>query len=80
MRRNDFASKSDEELTQLTAQWAELSPSERRQLLAEVRGRMARNATAGQRANEPKVSIRVQRRYGRVVRKPDGRVLWCKPG
>lgn len=66
----DLSSKTDAELTELTAQWSTLSPSERRTLLAEVRGRMAAN----QQALRP-MGIRVQRRYGRVVRKADGSVV-----
>jgi len=66
----DLSGKTDAELTELTAQWSNLSPGERRTLLAEVRGRMAAN----QQARRP-AGIRVQRRYGRVVRKPDGSVV-----
>ena len=66
----DLSQKSDSELTQLTAQWSHLSPSERRNLLAEVRGRMA----ASRQARRP-IEVRVQRRYGRIVQKPDGSVV-----
>jgi len=66
----DLSQKTDTELTALTAQWGKLSPSERRQLLAEVRGRMAANREARGR-----VGVQVQRRYGRVVRKSDGSVV-----
>ena len=66
----DLSQRSDTELTALTAQWGSLSPSERRRLLAEVRGRMAAN----KEARRPK-GVRVQRQYGRVVRKPDGSVV-----
>ena len=70
----DLSQKTDTELTELTAQWGKLSPSQRRELLAEVTGRMAanRNVRADVRAN---VGVRVQRRYGRVVRKSDGSVV-----
>ncbi len=67
----DLAARSDVELTALTARWAELDPGQRRALLAEVRSRMVRNTQTPQ----PRVSIRVQRKYGRVVRKPDGSVV-----
>ncbi len=67
----DLAARSDVELTALTARWAELDPGQRRVLLAEVRSRMARN----EQTRQPRVSIRVQRKYGRVVRKPDGSVV-----
>ena len=66
----DLSQRSDTELTALTAQWGSLSPSERRRLLAEVRGRMA----ASKEARRPK-GVRVQRQYGRVVRKSDGSVV-----
>ena len=66
----DLSQRSDKELTALTAQWGNLSPSERRRLLAEVRGRMAAN----QKARRP-IGVRVQRQYGRVVRKADGSVV-----
>lgn len=66
----DLSQRSDQELTALTAQWSSLSPSERRRLLAEVRGRMAANKTA----RRP-IGVRVQRQYGRVVRKSDGSVV-----
>lgn len=74
-----FAARSDAELTALTARWGELNPAQRRQLLAEVRSRMARTNSANARglvgARGGSVDVRVQRRYGRVVRKPDGRVV-----
>ena len=66
----DLSQRSDSELTALTAQWGNLSPSERRRLLAEVRGRMAAN----EKARRP-IGVRVQRQYGRVVRKSDGSVV-----
>jgi len=67
---DDLSAKTDTELTALTAQWSHLSAGERRTLLAEVTRRMA--AT---RAVRPSVGVRVQRRYGRVVRKRDGSVV-----
>ena len=77
-RAGDLASKTDTELTELTAQWASLNPSQRRALLAEVRGRMVAN----QKARPPGmtrstgVRVRVQRQYGRVVRRQsDGSVV-----
>ena len=72
----DVRAKSDQELTELTAQWGQLSPAERRLLLGEVRTRMQRNrAAAAQRrlANAPRV--KVTRRYGRIIRQPDGSVV-----
>jgi hypothetical protein len=70
----DLSAKTDTELTELTAQWSKLSPGERRELLAEVTGRMAANRTA-RAAVRDNVGVRVQRRYGRVVRKRDGSVV-----
>ncbi len=66
-----LAASSDVELTTLTARWAELNPGERRALLAEVRSRMVRSS----QPSRPKMSVRVQRKYGRVVRKSDGSVV-----
>lgn len=75
----DFAARSDAELTALTARWGDLNPAQRRQLLAEVRSRMARTNSANAQgllgARGGSVKVRVQRRYGRVVRKSDGRVV-----
>ena len=66
----DLSTKTDTELTALTARWGSLSPGERRRLLAEVRGRMAANSSASR-----PIGMRVQRQYGRVVRKSDGSVV-----
>jgi predicted Fe-S protein YdhL (DUF1289 family) len=78
----ELSQKTDTELTQLTAQWGHLSPSERRNLLAEVRGRMAaskkiskNNSNTALQIVQGPVRVRVQRRYGRLVRKPDGSVV-----
>lgn len=84
---SDLSEKTDAELTQLTAQWNRLSAADRRTLLAEVRGRMVQSrARKTARRDYPNVlsmrpsqgkvrTIRIQRRYGRVVRKPDGTVV-----
>ncbi len=66
-----YADRTDDELTQIAAGWEQLSQDERRELLAEVRTRMAK---AGETA-VPIVRIQTQRRYGRIVRQPDGSVL-----
>ena len=68
----DYSDKSDEELTVLTSQWADLAPADRRALLAEVRGRM--NAPQ-QASNTIKPRVKITRRYGRIVRKSDGSVV-----
>ena len=71
----DLSTKTDTELTTLTAQWGNLNPRQRRQLLAEVRGRMVVNQQANQKIRRASRGIVVQRRYGRVVRKSDGSVV-----
>jgi len=71
----DLSQRTDTELTALTAQWANLSPMERRHLLAEVRGRMAKGRLTKTRTIRRSIGIRVQRQYGRVVRKSDGSVV-----
>lgn len=63
---------SDEALTQLSADWANLTPAERRSLLTEVKLRMARQRDA-QTARAPKIVA--TRRYGRVIRNADGEVV-----
>lgn len=70
LSQGSLAERSDSELTALTAQWSQLSPEQRRRLLAEVRGRMVNNT----QLRRPQGVI-VQRRYGRVVRKSDGSVV-----
>ncbi len=55
---------SDENLTILASYWGVLGPTERRHLLAEMRGRMARSRTQVQR-----ISIPRGRQYGKVIRK-----------
>ena len=70
LSQEDLSQRSDTELTALTAQWSQLSPEQRRRLLAEVRGRMVNN----RQVQRPQ-GVVVQRRYGRVVRKSDGSVV-----
>ena len=65
-----YAAATDDELTAAAAGWDELSRDERRALLTEVRGRMAESSTA-----VPMLRIQRQRRYGRVIRQPDGSML-----
>jgi len=71
----DLSKKTDVQLTELTAQWSTLTPSQRRELLAEVTGRMNASRNASRKQMGPSVGVRVQRRYGRVVRKSDGSVV-----
>lgn len=66
-----YASYSNEALTALAAEWDTLDVHQRRALLTEVRQRMAQRG-----AREPGViKIRTERRYGRIIRQPDGRVI-----
>lgn len=78
---DQISQKTDAELTELTARWSELSASERRTVLREVRHRMRAsvNRSAQAKANYQKQlrrqgasGIVVQRRYGR---KSDGSVV-----
>jgi len=66
----DYSSFSHHQLTELGARWDELGEGERRALLQEVKHRMAR-----QKGSDGVLQIRAQRRYGRIVRQSDGRVL-----
>ncbi len=67
----DYRSFSDQELTAQAAQWDALDKHQRRALLTEMKSRMAR----GGRGGEPVLHIRTERRYGRLIRQPDGRVI-----
>ena len=55
--RSDYRNSSDAELTQLVRNWAQLSPTERRLLLSEIRTRMkqadAQGVTDGEAKREP---------------------------
>lgn len=65
-----YAAKSDKELTALSAQWQDLPRLDRQVLLREVKMRMAR-----QRGRQGSVQIRTERRFGRLLRQPDGSVV-----
>lgn len=67
----DYADKTHYELTELSARWDDLDSAQRRALLQEVKRRMARDGNA----RDGVLMIRTQRRYGRMVRQADGRVL-----
>jgi len=69
---NPYSDHSDQELTNIAADWEGLSEDQRRALLTEMRGRM--DAKKGDDKG-PIVAIRTQRRYGRLVRQPDGSVV-----
>jgi hypothetical protein len=66
-----YASYTNEALTALAAQWDTLDVHERRALLTEVRQRMAQRGARGPGT----IQIRTERRYGRIIRQPDGRVV-----
>ncbi len=68
--QKSYETHSDQELTDLAAQWDVLSTHERRALLTEMKGRMASGGNAG-----PVMQIRSERKYGRIIRQPDGRVI-----
>ena len=65
-----YRDRSDEELTALAADWDSLDRHQRRALLTEMKLRMARS---GER--EGVLHIRTERRYGRIIRQSDGRVI-----
>jgi hypothetical protein len=65
-----YADKSDRELTDLAAGWESLSEEQRRALLTEIKARMHTNS-----GKVPVLTIKTERRYGRIVRQPDGSLL-----
>ncbi len=65
--RLSYASVSDEDLTAIAARWDALDAQQRRALLSEVKMRMKRKGTA-----EGVLRVNVRRRYGTVVRSPNG--------
>ena len=65
--RISYASVSDEDLTAIAARWDGLDAQQRRALLSEVKMRMKRNGTG-----EGVLQANVRRRYGTVVRHPNG--------
>ena len=66
----DYSGYSHHELTEVGARWDDLDAPARQALLREVKLRMARRPDA-----KGVLQIRTQRRYGRIVRRSDGRVL-----
>jgi hypothetical protein len=62
--------RSDEELTVMAAQWDALDRHQRRVLLTEMKSRMSGNG-----AGAGTLRIRTERRYGRIIRQPDGRLI-----
>ena len=68
---NPYSASSDAELTRIAADWESLTEDQRRALLTEMRARME----AKNDGSRPVIEIRAQRRYGRLVRQPDGSVV-----
>lgn len=66
----EYADRTDKQLTELAANWANLSEDQRRALLTEIKARM--HASAGK---VPVLTIKTERRYGRIVRQPDGSLV-----
>jgi hypothetical protein len=69
-KKNPYANRSDEELAAMAAGWDALGQHERRFLLTEMKRRMARKGD-----HSGVIRIRTERRYGRIIRQPDGRVI-----
>jgi hypothetical protein len=70
IQKNPYADRSDEELAAMAAGWDALGQHERRSLLTEMKLRMARKGD-----HSGIIRIRTERRYGRIIRQPDGRVI-----
>ncbi len=64
-----YADKTDAELTALASNWETMNSVSRRALLTEMKGRMLASG------KPPLVRIHARRRYGRLVRQPDGRMV-----
>ena len=81
--RSEYRNSSDAELTQLVRNWAQLSPTERRLLLSEIRSRMkqadAQGVSDGEaNASQPQANLNrvlAQRTYGRTTQRSDGSVV-----
>ena len=71
----DYSAKTDQELNVLLADWDTLREDEQRALLPEVKLRMIRSKDRG-----GVFRIRTERRYGRIVRRADGKVLRFETG
>lgn len=65
-----YGEYSDQQLNALAADWDSLDRHQRRALLTEMKLRMARKGT-----DQSVLHIRTERRYGRLIRKSDGRVI-----
>ncbi len=65
-----YSNMTDAELSQLASDWESMSQEDRRALLTEIRTRMS---TASD--DRPIIQIKTERRYGRIIQRPDGSVL-----
>ena len=70
-----YSAKTDQEINALLANWDLLGEDERRALLPEVKLRMIRSKDRGS-----VIHIRTERRFGRIVRRADGKVLRIETG
>ena len=68
--KKPLSAKSDAQLTEIARRWNDLSTDERDALITEVKSRMARGGN-----REGVLRIRLTRRYGTVVRHPNGATL-----
>ena len=71
---NTFESYTDEELSVIASDWESLTSEQRRDYFIEVRRRMAE---AGKERVDPAQLPQIvgERRFGRIIRQPDGSVL-----
>ena len=65
-----YSERTDVQLTELAAQWEGLDNDQRRALLTEVKLRMAAS-----KAQDPIITIKTRRRYGRTIRRSDGSLV-----
>lgn len=70
-----YSAKTDQEINALLANWDLLGEDERRALLPEVKLRMIRS-----KDQSNVIHIRTERRFGRIVRRADGKVLLIETG
>ena len=66
---NRYAVYSDAELTEVAGQWQSLDDEARRDFFIEVRRRM------GEPSAVQSIPVRVERRFGKLIRGPNGTVL-----
>ena len=74
-RANIYQDYTDEELSEISSDWQSLTTEERRDFSIEIHHRMAQ---AGKKLAVPPARIVEERRFGRIIRQPDGSVLRIK--